>query len=238
MTDPLPIPIYGYRVVGEFPHDPTEYTEGLFYFDGFLYESGGKADKDSISNLRQVDITTGVAVRNVDLDPTIFAEGIAPWGNSIFMLTYENESALVFDINNLTRRRGNFLYYGQGWGLTQNGTSLIMSDGSPTILFRDPQTFTQTGCIEVKYGNEPWPGANELEYVNGEIWANMSGTSWIARISPSNGSIVGWIDLDELYPERPGMMNGIAYDAEHDRIFVTGKLWPKLFQIVVTLPEY
>src|SRR6185369_14034105 len=184
------IPDYGFRVVEVFPHDPNESTEGLFYLGGFLYESSGQTNANAISNLRKVDIATGVPVKNVELDPSIFAEGIAPWNNSIFMVTYQNYETLVFDINDLTRRKGSFKNQTEGWGLTEDGTNLIMSDGSPTIRFFDPASFSQTKSIQVKNGNVPWPGANELEYVNGEIWANLDGRNQIARISPSDGTIL------------------------------------------------
>jgi glutaminyl-peptide cyclotransferase len=240
MSSAPSIPVYGFSVVAVYPHDSNESTEGLFYLDGFFYESSGQPEANSISNIRKVDIETGVPQLNVELNSTVFAEGITPWNNSIIMLTYQSETAFVYSLADLTQEN-TFLYQGQGWGLTQDGTSLIMSNGSPTVRFLDPVTFGVTRSIQVMNGTQPWPGANELEYVNGEIWATMSGTDQIARISPADGTITGWIDLSKLYPvsQRPttaGEMNGIAYDAVQNRIFITGKCWPKLFQIEVTPP--
>lgn len=241
MSAPAPVPVYGYSLVATFPHDPLESTEGLFYQDGFFYESSGQPEANSISNLRQVDIETGQPVQNIELNSEIFAEGVTPWKDSIVMLTYENETAFVYDIADFSQRQ-TFSYKGQGWGLTQDGTRLIMSDGSPVIRFFDPAAFAPAGSIQVTLQGRPWPGANELEYVNGEIWANIWGTDQIARISPLDGTITGWIDLGSLYPisQRPPTareMNGIAYDTIQDRIFVTGKCWPKVFQISVTPPK-
>ncbi len=241
MSGPAPVPVYGYSLVATFPHDPTESTEGFFYLNGFFYESSGQPEANSISNLRKVEIETGAPVQNLELAATIFAEGITPWNDTVVMVTYENQTAFVYDLGDLTTKRKTFQYQGQGWGLTQDGTRLIMSDGTPVIRFFDPATFAPLGSIEVTYEGSPWPGCNELEYVNGEIWANVWGTNQIARMSPSDGAITGWIDLMSLYPpsQRPSSareMNGIAYDEVEDRIFVTGKCWPSVFQIVVTPP--
>lgn len=230
---------YGYQVVKSYPHDRAAFTQGLVYRDGYLYESTGLEGK---STLRKVDLNTGRVLQQYDLLPNYFGEGLTDWGPHLIQLTYQTQTGFVYDRETLTLK-SSFAYSGEGWGLTQDGTRLIMSDGTSTLRFLDPVTFSEKGRVTVRDGGQPVVDLNELEYVRGEIYANVWRTDRIARISPATGEVVGWIDLRNLV--KPGeiprsspsfeaaVLNGIAYDAAKDRLFVTGKLWPKLFEIRV-----
>jgi glutaminyl-peptide cyclotransferase len=224
----------GYRVVHTYPHDPHAYTQGLIYIDGHLYESTGLNGR---SSLRMEDLTTGRILQNSPLPEKYFGEGLASWGSTLIQLTWQAHIAFVYDRFSFRLLR-TFHYDGEGWGLTQDGHNLILSDGSATLKFLDPATFREVRHIVVKDQGSPVTQLNELEYVRGEIYANVWHTDRIARISPASGRVLGWIDLSGLL--RPGevsnpeaVLNGIAYDSAHNRLFVTGKLWPKLFEIRV-----
>lgn len=226
------VPSYGYRIVNAYPHDVEAYTQGLVFRGGFLFESTGLVGR---STVRKVKLETGEVVQQLRVTPPHFAEGLTEWNGRLVQLTWRSNIAFVYDLASFTLRRS-FPYVGEGWGLTQDGTGLIMSDGSEVLRFLDPDTFQEKGRIVVKDGAGSIKELNELEYVRGEIYANVWHTDRIARISPASGRVVGWIDLagllSQVYKREPeAVLNGIAYDAMHDRLFVTGKLWPKLFEI-------
>ncbi|HTA80634.1 MAG TPA: glutaminyl-peptide cyclotransferase [Terracidiphilus sp.] len=226
-----------YRVVHSYPHDSQAFTQGLIYLDGHLYESTGLEGK---SSLREEDLETGSILQFHDVPSRYFAEGLTDWGNTLIQLTWQSHVAFVYDRTTFHFLRS-FQYDGEGWGLTHDSKSLILSDGSATLKFFDPTTFHQTRTIEVKDHGKPVTQLNELEYIHGEIYANIWHADRIARISPATGAVLGWIDLSGLLPASEhstaeAVLNGIAYDAAHDRLFVTGKLWPKIFEIQV-MPE-
>jgi glutaminyl-peptide cyclotransferase len=223
-----------YRIVHVYPHDRQAFTQGLIFLDDHLYESTGINGK---SSLREEDLETGRILLLKDVSEKYFAEGLTDWGNTLIQLTWQAHVALVYD-----RTRFRFLhalqYDGEGWGLTHDSKNLILSDGTATLRFFDPATFKDLRHVTVKDHGKPVPQLNELEFVHGEIYANIWHSDRIARIAPATGKVLGWIDLSGLLPasERSSdeaVLNGIAYDAAHDRLFVTGKLWPKLFEIKV-----
>jgi glutaminyl-peptide cyclotransferase len=225
---------YGYRIVRSFPHDPLAYTQGLLFRDGSLYESTGLQGR---SSLRKVKLETGDVLQQRSIDARYFAEGLADWNGRLIQLTWQSHVAFVYDLAHFGLER-TFSYSGEGWGLTHDRTSLILSDGSSYLRFLDPSTFTETKRLRVLDGGVPVENLNELEYVGSEIYANVWHTDRIARISPSSGRVTGWIDLRGLLPtgyvrNPEAVLNGIAYDAAGDRLFVTGKLWPKLFEITL-----
>jgi glutaminyl-peptide cyclotransferase len=227
-------PVYTFRVVNSYPHDPDAFTQGLIYRDGFLIESTGRKGQ---STLRKVKLETGEVVQQVRLDPRYFAEGLASVGGRLIQLTWRSNVAFVYDRATFNMER-TFSYPGEGWGLTDDGTRLIMSDGSDTLRLLDPATFRERARISVRDGPAVVRNLNELEFVNGEVYANIWHTNRIARIAPDSGRVTGWIDLTGLLStvyqlEPEAVLNGIAYDARGDRLFVTGKLWPKLFEIEV-----
>jgi glutamine cyclotransferase len=227
----------GYRVVHTYPHDAQAYTQGLLFEDGHLYESTGLNGR---SSLRMVDLETGRILQRADVPDNYFAEGLASWGSTLIQLTWQSHVAFVYDRFSF-RLLHTFSYKGEGWGLTQDGKNLIMSDGTATLRFFDPRTFREVRHIVVEDRGAPVTQLNELEYVHGEIYANVWHTDRIVRISPSTGRVLGWIDLAGLLPENQrsdpeAVLNGIAWDSAHDRLFVTGKLWPRLFEIKV-VPE-
>ncbi len=230
---PPAIPVYRAEVVHTYPHDVTAFTEGLFYLNGFLYESTGLEHHSSI---RKVRLETGEIVQRRDISADYFGEGIVNWKGRIVSLTWRTQVGFIFDLASLKLQR-QFSYVGEGWGLTQDGTEIIMSDGSSQLRFLDPDTLQETHRIEVTLRGQPVANVNELEWVKGEIYANVWQTNWILRIEPSSGRVIGVIDLRGILPESdiiPGqtdVLNGIAYDAKNDRLFVTGKNWPKLFEI-------
>jgi glutamine cyclotransferase len=232
-TSQAAVPLYDYEIVHTFPHDPSAFTEGLFYLDGFLYESTGL---EQHSTIRKVRIDTGAVVQKLDIPPQYFGEGIVNWDGHLISLTWKSHVGFVFDLATFKLQK-QFHYEGEGWALTQDGKQLIMSDGTAELRFLNPQTLLETNRIQVTLDGKPVRNVNELEWVKGEIYANVWQTNWIARIDPRNGHIVGLIDLTGLLSpaervEGPdGVLNGIAYDAKGDRLFVTGKNWPKLLEI-------
>ncbi|HJR58945.1 MAG TPA: glutaminyl-peptide cyclotransferase [Vicinamibacterales bacterium] len=226
-------PVSSYQVVRTFPHDPQAFTQGLVFVDGVLYEGTGLNGR---SGIRKVRLENGEVLQIQKLEERYFGEGIAVVGDTIVQLTWQAGVGFVYDRTTFQRRR-TFTYQGEGWGLAYDGTRLIMSDGTPTLRFLDPRTFKETGRLEVKEGPRPVEDLNELEVVKGEIFANVWQTERIARISPKSGEVTGWVDLRGLLDPRDAagvdVLNGIAYDTASDRLFVTGKLWPKLFEIRV-----
>ncbi len=231
-------PVYGYKVVNIYPHDPEAFTQGLVYADGVLYEGTGLEGK---SSLRKVALKTGTVLQLHELPNAYFGEGIAVWGDKIIQLTWETNVGFYYDRHSFTLI-DQFYYSTQGWGLTHDGERLIMSDGSATLYFLDPGTFMEISRVEVTDENGPVDKLNELEYVRGEIFANVWPSDRIARISPQTGKVLGWIDLAGLLGHYKNnrevdVLNGIAYDAENDRLFVTGKFWPKLFEIKLILKD-
>ncbi|OEZ61555.1 glutaminyl-peptide cyclotransferase [Duganella sp. HH105] len=232
---PAAIPTYDFKVVRAYPHDPQAFTEGLLYRDGFLYESTGLNGKSSI---RKVELETGKVVKSKDIPPQYFGEGLTAWQDTLVGLTWQTHTGFVFDLATF-EMRSQFAYPGEGWGLAQNGKELIMSDGTATLRFLDPKTFLEVRRVKVTADGIPVDQVNELEVVGDEIFANLWHTNTIARIDPANGKITGWIDLGKLYPDAgkgpngENVMNGIAWDAEKKRLFVTGKLWPKLYEIKI-----
>jgi glutamine cyclotransferase len=223
-----------YRIVHTYPHDPHAYTQGLVFVDGHLYESTGLKGR---SSLRMVDLETGRVLQSAAVPSQYFAEGLAPWGSTLVQLTWQSHVAFVYDRFSFRLLR-TLHYDGEGWGLTEDGRSLILSDGTATLHFLDPQTLREVRHVVVKDRGAPVTELNELEYVRGQIYANVWHTDRIARISPATGQVLGWIDLTGLLApgevsDPEAVLNGIAYDAARDRLFVTGKLWPKLFEIKV-----
>jgi glutamine cyclotransferase len=225
------LPVAGYQVVRVYPHDPNAFTQGLQFVDGVLYEGTGLNGRSSI---RRVKLETGEVLQKRDVPAQHFGEGITVWKTDLIELTWQSQVALVYDRDTFQQRR-TFNYSGEGWGLTHDGVNLIMSDGTDYLRFLDPATFEVRRRTRVMAGDAPLRNLNELEYVKGEVLANIWTTDYIARIAPSTGRVLGYIDLHGLLTatERPsdGVLNGIAYDAQRDRLFVTGKLWPKLFEI-------
>lgn len=222
-----------YRVVNAYPHDPQAYTQGLAFHDGMLYEGTGKYGE---SQLRQVDLASGRVLRSHPLARQLFGEGIAIKDGRIFQLTWQQGVAMVYDQATFAELR-RFRYEGEGWGLTHDGTHLIMSDGSATLQFLDPTTFQVVRRLLVTSGGRRVGQLNELEFVRGEIFANVWYKDYLARISPATGEVTGWVDLRRLWPKRrdpEAVLNGIAYDPENDRLFVTGKNWPRLYEIRIT----
>ena len=226
-------PVFGYEVVNIYPHDRQAFTQGLVYRGGVLYESTGLRGR---SSLRRVRLETGEVLQQSAVDGRYFAEGLTDWGNQLLQLTWDTNVAFVYDMKSFQQVR-TFNYRGEGWGLAQDGRRLIMSDGTPTLRFLDPATFQETGRLQVRDGAVPVEDLNELEYVDGEIYANVWTTDRIAAIDPASGRVTAWIDLAGLMPRGStsgdAVLNGIAYDAARQRLFVTGKLWPRLFEIRV-----
>lgn len=234
-SPPAAVPTYGYKIINRYPHDPTAFTQGLIFVDGNLYESTGI--KLTPSSLRRIDLSSGEALQFRELAGKFFGEGLTLWQDKLIQLTWQNQVAFVYDKDSFTQLNS-WQYETEGWGLTHNGRCLIMSDGSNNLYFRDPETFVEVGRIAVFDDKGPVTQLNELEFINGEIWANIWRSNRIVRINPDKGQVVGSIDLTGLLDttnltERVDVLNGIAYDAENGRIFVTGKLWPTLFEIEV-----
>jgi glutamine cyclotransferase len=230
------IPEYTYAVVHTYPHDGASFTEGLFYRDGFLYEGTGMPGKSSI---RKVQPETGKIVQRRKLPEQYFGEGIVAWKNRLFELTYTTQIGFVYDLKTFALQ-STFHYPGEGWSMTQDGRRIIMDDGTPAIRFWNPETLKETGRISVTAQGRPVAYLNELEWVKGKLYANIWHTDRIAIIDIDTGNVIGWIDLTgllprtDILPEPEGaeqVLNGIAYDAKNDRLFVTGKYWPKLFEI-------
>jgi glutamine cyclotransferase len=226
-------PAYVYQVLKTYPHDRNAFTQGLLILDGFLYESTGLNGQ---SSLRKVELETGKVVQSHSVPQQYFAEGLAHHGSDLIQLTWQSQLGFVYDRATFRQKR-TFTYQGEGWGIANDGTRLVMSDGTAAIRFLDPQTLRETGRIQVTDRGRPVIHLNELEMVKGEIYANVWQTDRIARIDPRTGNVVGWINLAGLLSPSEqqwgAVLNGIAYDARADRLFVTGKLWPKLFEIRV-----
>jgi glutamine cyclotransferase len=227
-------PFYTYRIVHTYPHDPDAFTQGLIYHDGVLYESTGLWGR---SSLRKVALETGKVLQTSQLDDKYFGEGITLWQDQLVQLTWKTNRGFVYNLQTFEKLK-DFTYATEGWGITHDEDKLIMSDGSDTLYFLNPQTFERIGVLPVRdQNNKPVANLNELEYINGEIFANIWYTNKLARISPKTGQVLGWIDLTGLNPvsfsgdNSQAVLNGIAYDEKGKRLFVTGKLWPKLFEI-------
>jgi glutamine cyclotransferase len=223
--------IYGYEVVRAYPHDRGAFTQGLIYRDGFLYESTGLHGR---SSLRKVDLETGRVVQHQAVPAQYFAEGLADWGQTLVQLTWQSQVGFVYDTRTF-KQLSTFSYQGEGWGLARDAQRLVMSDGTATLRWLDPETFRETARITVTDRGAPIEYLNELEVIKGEIYANIWSSDRIAIIDPGSGRVTGWVDLSGLLPavDRAGVdvLNGIAYDPASSRLFVTGKLWPTLFEI-------
>ena len=235
-----PAPVQNFKVIATFPHDTTSFTQGLVYaVDGEFYESTGLQGE---STLRRVEIATGRTLQRIDVPADYFAEGLALVGDELLQLTWQHKLGFVYDRKTFKQKR-TFPYKTEGWGITFDGTSqLVMSDGSDTLTFLDPKTLAPGKTLRVLDAGKPIRNLNELEWIEGEIWANVWLTDRIARISPNTGEVNAWVDLSTLWPvsQRPRpdeqVLNGIAYDKATRRIFITGKKWPKLYQISVGAP--
>lgn len=231
-------PIGGYEIKHVYPHDPGAFTEGLFYLKGDLFESTGIPGQ---SNVRRVRLKDGVALQSKAIAPNLFGEGIVNWGDEIVSLTWQNHIGYRWDLKTLTQKK-TFHYPGEGWALTQDGKHLIMSDGTPELRVLDPLTFRELRRIKVTADGHSIANLNELEWVKGEILANIWQTNQIARIDPATGKVKAWIDMSGLpettrSPNPDAVLNGIAYDREQDRLFITGKNWPHLYEIRLTAPK-
>lgn len=227
-------PVYRYRVVATFPHSTDSYTEGFFYLDGIFYEGIGISGHSAVL---AVAPETGRILLRHDLPPEYFGEGIVDWGPYVYEWTWKSHVCFVYDRFSLQLVK-RFTYTGEGWGMTRTAKELITSDGTATLRFRDPETFRETRRIVVKDGSRVIRQLNELEFIKGEIYANVWHSDLIARISPGDGHVIAWIDLKGLLPpeqriDDEAVLNGIAYDAKYERIFVTGKRWPSVFQIEI-----
>jgi len=244
-----PAPVYTYEVVRSYPHDPKAFTEGLYFKDGYLYESTGERKQ---SSLRKVELETGKVVQKWDLPPDDFGEGISELNGKIYQLTWQQQLGRVFDSGTFKLLQ-EFEYQGDGWGMTTDGTSLIYGQGTHVLKFMDPNTFKTVRTLPVfREDGRPLMQINELEWINGEIWGNiwhseqpdvLGKPNYIVRIDPNSGKILGWIDLAGISPadqsddpddkKSENTLNGIAYDAANERIFVTGKDWKKLYEIKI-----
>lgn len=226
-------PVAGYQVVKTYPHDRSAFTQGLEYHNGFLYEGTGLNGR---STLRKVELATGRVVQQIALPYEYFGEGITMLAGEILQLTWQSQVGFVYGASDFKMRR-QFRYTGEGWGLTNNGREVFFSDGSSTLRVLSPKTLAETRRIRVTDGATPVAQLNELEVVEGEIYANVWQSERVARISPATGKVVGWIDLrgllSPIFSSGVDVLNGIAYDAAGKRLFVTGKLWPSVFEIKV-----
>jgi glutaminyl-peptide cyclotransferase len=229
------LPTYNYTVVKTYPHDRDAYTQGLQYLDGVLYEGTGLHGQSSI---RRVQLDTGEVLQRRNIAEQYFGEGITIWKQELFQLTWQSEIGFVYDHKTFMPLR-TFRYKGEGWGLTHDASGLIMSDGTDAIRFIEPATFKEVRRLRVSAGGSPVTQLNELEYVKGEIFANVYQTDYVARIDPKTGRVNAWVDFRGLLTPRERataeVFNGIAYDEKGDRLFVTGKLWPRLFEVKLTL---
>lgn len=228
-------PVRSVEVVAEYPHDPSAFTQGLILVDGQLYEGTGLNGR---SELRLVDLQTGEVLERHPLSDEYFGEGITVLGDRIYQITWQTQTAFVYDRESFELLE-TFAYDTEGWGLTHDGASLIMSDGTDQLFFRDPETFEVTRQISVRDGDNPIDRLNELEYIDGVIWANVWQSNFIARIDPETGNVIDWLDLSTLAQqalaagEQVDVLNGIAWNPETNTAYVTGKLWPTLFEIRV-----
>jgi len=233
MAKEAAIPVYGYEVVRSYPHDPNAFTQGLLYKAGVLYESTGLEGRSSV---RKVRLETGEVLQSTRLPAEVFGEGLVDWGERLMVLTWQHQTGFVLDLQSFAPIK-RFSYAGEGWGMTRNNRELIMSDGTAELRMLDPQSLAETRRLKVTAQGRPVTQLNELEWVDGEIYANIWQTDRIARIDPKSGQVLGWIDLGGLLPRseraqsQADVLNGIAYDPINRRLFVTGKLWPKLYEI-------
>lgn len=228
----VPVPVYNYRIVNVYPHDEQAFTQGLVFEDGFIYEGTGLNGQ---SALLKIKLRTGDVLKIHKLPQEFFGEGIVLYNDKIIQLTWKSHAGFVYDKDNF-KLLSTFYYPTEGWGITHDGKQLIMSDGTANLYFLHPETLKETRRIEVRHQNIPVIRLNELEYVRGEIFANVWLTNRIARIDPQSGRVTGWIDLEGLSPfknsdNKMKALNGIAYDTKNDRLFVTGKLWPNIYEI-------
>jgi glutamine cyclotransferase len=231
-TQRTPAPQYGFKIIRVFPHDATAFTQGLAYHDGFLYESTGLLGH---SSLRKVRLETGEIVKQANLPADIFGEGITLFDRTIVQLTWQTQKGFVYDLDGFQLMR-EFSYVGEGWGLTTNGHEILMTDGTDEIRVLDGNTLREKRRLKVHDGHSAVTQLNEMEMVEGEIFANVWHTNRIARISPRDGRVLGWIDLTGMLSpvyrlDQESVLNGIAYDPVRKRLFVTGKRWPSLFEI-------
>ncbi|MGH9947683.1 MAG: glutaminyl-peptide cyclotransferase [Pyrinomonadaceae bacterium] len=232
------VPLYGYDIAKTYPHDPGAFTQGLVFRNGYLYEgTGGKGDEAFTSSIRKVELETGKVVQKHEIGPDYFGEGITIFNDRIYQLTWKERTAFVYNLTDFKPQK-EFRYSGEGWGLTDDGSLLYMSDGTHVIRVLDPETFELKRTIVVNdEKGQPVLMLNELEWVKGEIWANVWQTGVVMRIDPANGKLLGRIDLTPMMDEeqrqnpKADVLNGIAYDEANDRLFVTGKLWRRLFEI-------
>ena len=231
------VPVHGFDVVRAYPHDAAAFTQGLVYRDGFLYESTGLTGQ---STLRKVEIESGRVVQRREMAADVFAEGLTIWNNTLVQLTWQHRTAFVYALATFAPQ-STLAYEGEGWGLTHDGSRLILSDGTAVLRFLDPSSGRETGRVPVTDGGRPIVDLNELEFVRGSVLANVWHTDRIAVIDPATGNVTAWIDLTGLRPaasrqDPEAVLNGIAYDEARDRLFVTGKRWPRLFEITVRPP--
>ena len=232
------LPVYSVAVKASYPHDPGAYTEGLFWLDGWLYESTGLVGQ---SNIRRVRLLDGAVVQSQAIAPSLFGEGIVAWDGEILSLTWRDQVGFRWDLKSFAMK-SSFSYPGEGWALTHDGTHLIMSDGTPVLRVLDPKTLKVLRRITVKAAGQPVMNLNELEFVKGEVLANIWQTNVIARIDPKTGAVKGWIDVSALPEARnrrdpDAVPNGIAYDKAKDRLFLTGKNWPHLYEVTLVPPK-
>ena len=232
MVAAAPPPVEPVTVVRSYPHDPTAFTEGLFFCDGLLFESTGLAGR---SDIRAVRLEDGKVLRRVALPPNLFGEGIVNTGREIVSVTWQTGVGFRWDRGTFVQK-ARFTYPGEGWGMTRIGRQIMLSDGTSTLRILDPRTFGEVRRLRVTAAGRPVVNLNELEYVRGEILANIWQTNLIARIDPATGAVKGYLDVSTLGRPAPGagrdsVPNGIAYDAARGRLFVTGKNWAKLYEI-------
>ena len=226
---------YKAEVIGSYPHDASAYTQGLFFDNGILYESSGQYGE---SFFRRVDLNTGATLLRIDPDPGIFAEGSVSMDGLVYLLSWREQVCLVYDIETFNLL-SSFSYYGEGWGLTTDGESLIMSDGSSTLVYRDPMTFVERRRVNVTFEGKPVPYLNELEYIDGKIWANVYGLDYIIIIDGESGVVEGRIDCRDLLEKRyrgkgEDVLNGIAYNPVDGAVYLTGKYWPKMYKVRIS----
>jgi glutamine cyclotransferase len=235
---PPSVPVYTYKIVHTYPHDRSAFTQGLVFENGVIYEGTGLYGK---SSLRKVDLESGKVLQIYELPAQYFGEGITVFKDTIIQLTWKSNLGFIYDRGSFELLR-DFAYTTEGWGITHDGERLFISDGTSTLHILDPETFSTIGHIEVYDNDIPIDGLNELEYINGQVYANVWQTDKIAIVNPQNGQVAGWIDLSGLLPSQDystpvDVLNGIAYDTENNRLFVTGKLWPWLFEIKLITKE-
>lgn len=225
------VPVATVTVINTYPHDADAFTQGLVIHDGQLYEGTGR---NGASSLRRVDLVSGEILQRHNLGSRYFGEGITIMDDKIYQLTWQSQLGFVYDLESFDLQKTFFLP-GEGWGITHDGTRLIVSDGTAFLRFLDPQTLRETGRVQVVEDGVPVERLNELEFIDGEVWANVWYTDTIVRIDPASGALTGKLDLSGLYQQRSAddVLNGIAWDADSDRLFVTGKLWPALYEIEV-----